>query len=214
MASGKQHERINLIGFGVIAIGYVSYWLLYWIVPMLGPGQSFVPLAVLAEPHTVFGFAISYLVGAFLVTPDLDLAEQRVRAKHHLGVLGYLWVPYGKMFAHRGLSHTWFVGPFTRLVYIALLTGLALVALALAVLPFGYRVRVVTDLSYPWGELVLAVLAGYYLSQWLHLMADGVSPWYGHQLRRRAKGRAKVRKRRARASTTRAKTSSRSRRLR
>ena len=213
MASGKQHERINLIGFGVIAIGYVSYWLLYWIVPMLGR-SVFCAFGSVSRAAYGFGFAISYLVGAFLVTPDLDLAEQRVRAKHHLGVLGYLWVPYGKMFAHRGLSHTWFVGPFTRLVYIALLTGLALVALALAVLPFGYRVRVVTDLSYPWGELVLAVLAGYYLSQWLHLMADGVSPWYGHQLRRRAKGRAKVRKRRARASTTRAKTSSRSRRLR
>lgn len=189
MASGKQHERVNLLGLAVITAGYVGALILNSRIS----GRS---LAVLTEPHVVFGFVISYLVGAFLVTPDLDLAEQRVRAKHHWGILGRLWVPYGKVFAHRGLSHTWLVGPFTRLVYMALLAGLALVALALAVRPFGYRVRVVTDPSYPWGELALVVLAGYYLSQWFHLMADGVSPWYGHQLRRRA---ARKRKKRARA---------------
>jgi uncharacterized metal-binding protein len=197
MASGKQHERVNLTGFAVITV-------LYWGIRGLG----WLDDSPLAGPRMVFGFAISYLIGAFLVTPDLDLAEQRVRAKHHWGILGYLWVPYGKIFAHRGLSHTWFVGPFTRLVYLALLALLALASLALAVRPFGYRVRVVAQASYPWGELALAVLAGYYLSQWLHLIADGVSPWYGHQLRRRARAR----KRQSRARPSRAKPSARSRR--
>jgi len=194
MASGKQHERINLIVFAGLTL---SYW--------VGRIFGWLNGTPLTEMRVVFGFAISYLVGALLVTPDLDLAEQRVRAKNNLGILGYLWVPYGKMFAHRGLSHTWFVGPFTRIVYMAVLAGLALLALALLVRPFGYRVRVVADDAYPWGELVVAVLAGYYLSQWFHLMADGVSPWYGHQLRRRA---SKVRRRKKRA---RAKTSTRSR---
>lgn len=196
MASGKQHERINLTGFAAVTV-------VYW----GARGFGLLDGTPLAGPRMAFGFAISYLVGAFLVTPDLDLAEQRVRAKHHWGILGYLWIPYGKMFAHRGLSHTWFVGPLTRLVYMALLAGLSLLALALAVRPFGYRVRVVADGAYPWDELVVAILAGYYLSQWFHLIADGVSPWYGHQLRRRA-NRARKRKRRT------AKPSSRSRRSR
>lgn len=185
MASGRQHERINLAGFVVISAGY-------WTARGLGWLEG----SPLAGPRMAFGFAISYLVGAFLVTPDLDLAEQRVRAKHHWGILGRLWVPYGKIFAHRGLSHTWFVGPFTRLAYMALLAVLALVVLALAVLPFGYRVRVVAQGWYPWDELALAVLAGYYLSQWFHLVADGVSPWHGHTLRRRNARRANARKRR------------------
>lgn len=197
MASGKQHERINLTGFAVIT---VAYW--------GARGFGLLDGTPLVGLRMAFGFTISYLVGAFLVTPDLDLAEQRVRAKQHWGILGYLWVPYGKAFAHRGLSHTWFVGPLTRLVYMALLAGLGLLTLALMVRPFGYRVRVIADGAYPWGEVAVAVLAGYYLSQWFHLMADGVSPWYGHQLRRRA-SRARKRKKRARAKLT-----SRSRRSR
>ena len=78
MPSGRVHEAINVSVLGLAAAGYLAYQ------PQLG----------IAESHAI-AFAASYLWGSFLVTPDLDLAEQNVRAKGRWGVLGLFWVPYG-----------------------------------------------------------------------------------------------------------------------
>ena len=75
----------------------------------------------------------------------------------------------------------------TRLLY------LALVALALSwgvsVLSpyFGYTFRIRLALRENWQELAIGALAGYYLSQWLHLLADGIQP--DHMWKRRRKRR-------------------------
>ena len=86
----------------------------------------------------VGAFALSYLIGTFLVTPDLDLAEQGVRAKTHWGLFGLLWIPYGAIFSHRGHSHSWIVGPLTRILYLTIIV-LALSWVTSKVAPyFGY----------------------------------------------------------------------------
>ena len=187
MPSGRTHETINLIFFGGLAAGYAY-----------ARAQGLTgEVSELIQP-TVTLFSASYLVGTFLVTPDLDLAENSVRSKSNWGLLGLLWVPYGALFSHRGLSHTWFLGPLTRLLYMVVV-ALALSWVATVLSPyFGYTFSLRTQLVYNWQELALGALSGYYLSQWLHLIADGISP--DHHSRRRRRARKKGKRRSSRRS--------------
>jgi len=177
MPDGQTHEAINLTFFGGLAAGYAY---------AQSQGLSEEAARILT-PQTVSLFGISYLAGSFLVTPDLDLAENHVRAKKHWGLLGWLWVPYGIMFNHRGLSHTWVIGPLTRLIYMAIV-GLALSYGVTYLAPyFGYEISIRAPIINNWQELALGALAGYYLSQWLHLVADGVWPDHGSKRSSRKK---------------------------
>ncbi|KIX84492.1 metal-binding protein [Thermus filiformis] len=167
MPSGRVHEAINLTTLGLMGLAYLA----------TGPRKD------LADPG-VLAFTMSYLVGTFLITPDLDLAEKRVRAKGRWGVLGVLWWPYGAVFRHRGLSHTWVLGPLTRLVYLALVLYLLWLFLGgvYAYLAGGRLPALLLLPGLP-KEVLLQALLGYYLSQWLHLLADGILP--DRDLRRR-----------------------------
>lgn len=166
MPSGRIHEAINLVALGGITAAYLynqSRW-----------------------PHitdaVALGFALSYVVGTFMVTPDLDLAEQKVRAKSYWGVLGWLWVPYGLLFSHRGWSHSWIVGPLSRLIYLGLI-GALVWFLATAIAAYlGTPLRW-PELSLPPNDVIVGAAAGYYVSQWLHLVADGA--WPDRPLKRR-----------------------------
>ena len=162
MPSGRTHDAINLTSFGIIAAGY-AYARAQGIVTDSHP---------LFTPQAFTLFSLSFLAGTFLVTPDLDLAEGNVQAKRNWGLLGLLWVPYGRMFKHRGLSHSWFIGPLTRLVYMAVV-AFAMLSIAQIVAPyFGYSFSIRAEFVENWRELLLGALAGYYLSQWIHLVAD------------------------------------------
>ena len=175
MPSGRVHEAINLTFFAGLAGGYAYARM-----------QGLTVELEQAIPTQVVGaFSLSYLIGTFLVTPDLDLAEQGVRAKSNWGLFGLLWIPYGAIFSHRGLSHSWIVGPLTRVLYLTVI-GLALSWLASQVAPyFGYSFSLKTNLAENWRELAMGALAGYYLSQWLHLVADGIAPDHGMRRSRR-----------------------------
>jgi len=186
MPSGRTHETINLLAYAAAAVAYVH-------ARQQGLAAEF---DTLLAPETLQTFSLSYLVGTFLVTPDLDLAEGRMQARNNWGLLGMLWIPYGALFSHRGLSHTWIIGPLTRLIYLALL-ALALSWAAAQVGPyFGYSFSVRAELGENWPELALGALSGYYLSQWLHLLADGIQPdhaWQGSKRAGKAAGRRKKR---------------------
>lgn len=175
--NGRTHETINLCVFGALAAGYAytrSQGLL-------------TDYETLLTSDILVSFSTSYLLGTFLITPDLDLAENNVRAKDHWGLLGLLWEPYGHLFSHRGLSHTWVIGPLTRLIYLAILV-LALSWLVTFLAPyFGYSFSLRAELGENWLELATGALIGYYLSQWLHLIADGVAPDHGFGLSKRRK---------------------------
>lgn len=164
MASGRAHETINLLALGGLALG--TAW-----ARSAGHGDALE--AVLPAQGRV-AFLVAYLVGTFLVTPDLDLASRSVQAKSNWGVFGLLWVPYGWVFRHRGLSHSWLLGPATRLIYMALLAW-ALARLAGLLAPaFGYELAVEARLERHGWWLAVGAAGGYYLSQWLHLLADGL----------------------------------------
>jgi uncharacterized metal-binding protein len=154
--SGRVHELINLTALGLGAF--------VW--------ELEAPFTV--NPQLELSFLAGYLIGTFLVTPDLDLAEGHVRAKRHWGPLGWLWIPYGLAFSHRGWSHTWLMGPLTRIIYIILLSLVLWGMLEALAQHFGLRLTP-PHLNPP-QQLVASLVLGYYLSQWLHLMADGIWP--------------------------------------
>lgn len=169
--SGRVHNLINIGAYSVLAAG-----------ALYAARQELLVIT----PAQALNFTLAYAAGTFLLSPDLDLAEGRVDSKRHWGVLGALWVPYGMLFSHRGWSHSWVIGPLTRLLYVALILALI----------FGLLRFVAPDLQVPTipqpisVKVVAPLLLGYYLSQWLHLIADGVRP--DHGLRkgyRRVRGR-------------------------
>jgi len=160
--SGRVHNLINLASLAVI-----------------GSTALYAHRAglVAVDRNDALAFAVGFLVGTFFLSPDLDLAEGHVNSKRAWGFLGFLWVPYGRMFSHRGWSHSWIVGPLTRLVYLAVMAAIV-VGLVRWALP-DVHVPDAT-MAFTW-TLGLPMLAGYYASQWLHLVADGVRP--DHKMR-------------------------------
>ena len=169
--SGRVHNLINIAAYSVLAGGALA-----------ASRQELLAIT----PAQALYFTVAFAVGTFLLSPDLDLAEGRVDSKRHWGVLGILWVPYGMLFSHRGLSHTWVVGPLTRLVYLA-----AMLALVVGLLRYVAPSVTLPAIPQPISVKVVApLIAGYYVSQWLHLIADGVRPDHGmrrsfRKLRRR-----------------------------
>jgi uncharacterized metal-binding protein len=172
--SGKVHNLINSLSF----IGIVGSY-----------GYAHAAGWVRLEPTALLTFSGAFLAGTFMLSPDLDLAEQNVDSKRNWGFLGFLWIPYGMMFSHRGLSHTWIVGPLTRVLYLGVLLAVPIWFLRQPVLETelpGVTRGIVHDLLnslqgvFSSGVLasqaVLALAVGFYVSQWLHLIADGVSP--------------------------------------
>ena len=163
MASGRRHETVNLLALG----GLTAVW--YW---GRQDGQPLIPEA-LAPLAARVAFVVSYLIGTFLVTPDLDLANRSVRAKSNWGVFGILWLPYGALFKHRGLSHSWLLGPLTRLLYMLILFLALTELLQVTAGWLGYNLSLRAGLQGEWGWLAAGGAAGYFLSQWLHLLLDG-----------------------------------------
>ncbi|WP_189063040.1 metal-binding protein [Deinococcus seoulensis] len=160
MPSGRVHNLINIAAYSVLAAG-----------TLVASRQELVSVTSVQA----LNFTLAYAAGTFLLSPDLDLAEGRVDSKRHWGILGVLWVPYGMMFSHRGLSHTWILGPLTRLAYLAVMVALVVGLLSYVVPSLRFPA-----LPEPLDAAVLAPFAlGYYLSQWLHLIADGVRPDHG-----------------------------------
>jgi len=163
MPAGKVHTLVNVTLLG-------SAWLLHFAFRMPVP----LPEALL--------FSATYLAGTYLMTPDLDLAAGHVDAKTNWGPLGFLWVPFGMLSKHRGRNHSWFFGPTVRLLYLALImTPLVYLLRLLAVQILGEStvlhwqdsLRAISVSR----TVLLALLLGYFISQWIHLVLDGEFPW-------------------------------------
>ncbi|MFN3267248.1 MAG: metal-binding protein [Deinococcales bacterium] len=174
MPSGNVHNLVNTIAY----VGFAGAY-----------GYAHSAQWAQLEPTTLLCFSGAFMAGTFMLSPDLDLAEQNVSSKKNWGILGFLWVPYGLMFSHRGLSHTWIVGPLTRVLYLGLLLALPIWLLRRPILETelegvtrGLVHDLLNSLQHVFSSGVLAsqaglgAVVGYYVSQWLHLIADGVAP--------------------------------------
>ncbi len=165
MASGRTHDVINYSTLTAISGGYVF---LHLNTNISLPSES------------LASFVGGYLVGTLWITPDLDLAERteiNARVKKRWGKIGWLWKPYGKMFKHRGVSHTWFLGPMTRLIYLGILVIVIGYPTLWGLAYFGIYVDL-PRIEMSWEKIGVSTLFGYYFSQWLHLIADGVPIYY------------------------------------
>jgi uncharacterized metal-binding protein len=139
MPDGRTHEQVNLL------LGGSAFSLLAW--------QKALP------PELLLAGAAGFVAGTFLVTPDMDQAGKGgSRALKRWGPLALLWVPYGLVFRHRGLSHLWPLGALTRLLYLLLLASPLL------------------GLKLDWlsSPPALAFLAGFLLADFLHVLLDGM----------------------------------------
>jgi len=123
----------------------------------------------LLEDYVSWPSALSASAGLMLghlVTPDLDVDgvtyEERRAIRKAGCLLGWLWIaywlPYAKLFHHRGASHWLGVGTLTRAVY---LLGPVMLVIWLA---FGAVPRI------DW----LALLGGWGLQDTTHILMDWV----------------------------------------
>ncbi|SHK50725.1 metal-binding protein [Thermocrinis minervae] len=92
MALSRSHDLINLM--------------------LLVPTLYFVPR------EFYLPFATGYLIGTFLLSPDLDLKHSKPSKRWK--VFRYLWRPYQSKSKHRGISHVPIVGTFIRIAYLVL----------------------------------------------------------------------------------------------
>lgn len=127
-------------------------------------------------------FGAGYLIGTLLITPDLDLRFND--AARRWGVLRFVWTPYHLLSRHRGMSHTYLLGPLSRLLY------LTAWVVPLLLLGGAVQLKDLTSLhlaSTSPGPVLAAlqVMAGYLVSQWMHLMADGIWPFMPARASRR-----------------------------
>lgn len=128
-------------------------------------------------------FGGAYLFSSLFLSPDLDLRHNAARRRW--GVLGFIWLPYTKIFKHRGVSHSLLFGTLTRLGYLALLA--VLVGLALSY----FNIWTLSVAQLPWSRLDLwlvgILMAGLWLPNVLHTLVDHLE---GLLPRRRRRSRA------------------------
>lgn len=109
-------------------------------------------------------FTGAYLFSSLLLSPDLDLRHNETRRRW--GLLGFIWIPYTKIFKHRGLSHSLFLGTLTRLAYLGLLAFIVACGLS------SLNLRVAAPLPSTRLYLWFVGLIGLWLPNMLHALVD------------------------------------------
>lgn len=143
MPSGDRHLKLEMLLLPLFAGGY------YYVDPDWARWGAFVG---------------AYLAASLLLTPDLDLHHNDARKRW--GVLGFIWIPYSKIFKHRGLSHSLLFGVLTRVGYLSLLVGAGVAGAYYA------GVNVPTIAWSPNWPLIGAAVAGVYAPNVLHVLYD------------------------------------------
>jgi uncharacterized metal-binding protein len=110
---------------------------------------------------TTFGSA--YLFSSLWLSPDLDLRSNDTRRRW--GVFGFIWIPYTKIFKHRGLSHNLLFGPLTRVGYLFLLGFIVIYALNYLGVRADFHLRISK-------EILTMIGVGLYLPNVLHILYD------------------------------------------
>lgn len=138
-------------------------------------------------------FAISFVVATIFLSPDLDLLHS-TPAKNW-GVFKFLWLPYGLIFRHRGLSHGLLTSTITKVMYIAIIAvlGVCFYHLFFSIIPFVKDIHLIVEMDQIYKsislsinelitlavnftlnnkEIIVAGFAGIFLSDVSHIMTD------------------------------------------
>lgn len=155
MPSGRTHLRIELI-------------LLPLCVALLFVAEGYKIIAL--SWREIALFAGAYLFSSLLLSPDLDLRHNRSRRRW--GLLGFIWIPYTKIFKHRGVSHSLLFGTLTRLGYLGLLA--ALIAFGLSYLNV-WAIPLEALPAFPIDLKLLGILiAGLWVPNVIHTLTDHI----------------------------------------
>jgi uncharacterized metal-binding protein len=124
--------------------------------------------------HNLAIFAAVFCYGTLFASPDLDMANQ-LKILSVRGILGLPFRSYARVFSHRGLSHSFFVGTLTRVAWLAAQAAviLLLVCLVCRISPLDHRFT--AFFSRHRDEIAFG-LAGLCAADWCHLLVDRFWP--------------------------------------
>ena len=148
MAMYKGHVRFNLFIALPILLGG-SYYLFH-------PSR-----AMLITFASVFAYSTLFM------NPDLDLANQ-IKLFSIRGLLTLPFRSYAKIFSHRGLSHSLFLGSLTRILWLAGWAALVFLVMY-KTLPTKSTLYKFYSLYQPY---ILYSFAAICLADWCHLLLD------------------------------------------
>ena len=143
MPSGRTHDRITL-----------------WCFPLV----TGLTLWFTRSPALTLIIALAFLVGGFMLGPDLDIHSIQYR---RWGPIRWIWLPYQRAIKHRSrLSHGPIIGTALRVVYLAVWIGLFTFV-------FVEVMNAVWDAQLTLGSFraPLRYLARNYLAEWLAVLA-------------------------------------------
>lgn len=125
-------------------------------------------------PITVF--IATYIFSLLWLSPDLDLVNSK--SMKRWGFLRFIWIPYAKLFKHRGLGHNIVIGPLTRLIYLLIIAGFVHSTFRM----IGFD-PIDIEIPITRGN-VLAFLAGFWLPDTLHVILDKIDGFLKKKKRR------------------------------
>ncbi|NGX62142.1 MAG: hypothetical protein K940chlam9_01636 [Chlamydiae bacterium] len=148
MANYKTHSSFNLfLALPIFVVG------IYY---LLGPSSSYLLTFI-----GVFAYSTLFM------SPDLDLVHN-IKLKSLRGVLSLPFRFYSQVFKHRGISHSFFFGSFTRILWLG---GIAFLLFFLLYQALPSQKNFL--LFYNQHKLYLLYgVAGICLADWCHLLLD------------------------------------------
>ncbi len=172
MPSGNTHDRITL-------------WTLPWIggITALITHSSKLTLIV----------AGTYLFSGLMFGPDLDIHSIQYK---RWGLLGFIWLPYRKMMAHRSIfSHGIIIGTVVRILYLlSFITIFAILIIGCAQLIWGFHwnwqtfvSKVINQLTINYPQETIAALIGLELGSNSHSFSDWIVSGYKRKQRNKRK---------------------------
>lgn len=182
MPSGRTHDLITLWCFPFVVA--LTFWLV-------------------RSPALTLIVAISFLVGGFMLGPDLDIHSIQYK---RWGPIRWIWLPYQKALKHRSrLSHGPIIGTALRVVYLAVWLGL-FTLLAVEILNAVWDAQLTLgSLNAPFQYIArnylaewIAILVGLELGAISHLVSDLVGSGMARKKRDQKKRKYQKRPRRRR----------------
>lgn len=172
MPSGRTHDQITLWGLPAVI------------------GAAF---GLTRSPSITAAVSIAYLVGGFMLGPDLDIHSIQYK---RWGPIRWIWLPYQTALSHRSrFSHGPIIGTVIRVIYLSLWIA-ALTFLTVSILNAVWDAKLTwLSLSHSFRSLIrdylgqwLAILVGLEVGAMSHSISDVVgSYWLGRKRSRRKK---------------------------
>lgn len=72
-----------------------------------------------ADNKFIITFCLAFIYATFFMNPDMDLAD-RIKLFSIKGFFTFPFRIYSKVFRHRGLSHNFFLGTLTRVLFMGI----------------------------------------------------------------------------------------------